>query len=65
MPSMTVVTIDEKKYGKLLARVLPRPIATEEEYDRMVALAGRLMAKGEQALSAEEGKTPGIARYIG
>jgi len=53
---MSVVTLDEKKYGRLLARTLPRPIATEEEYDEMVALAGALMAKGGEALSLEEGK---------
>jgi HTH-type transcriptional regulator/antitoxin HigA len=56
MAVMSVVTLDEKKYGRLLARTLPRPIATEEEYDEMVALASGLMAKGEEALSPEEGK---------
>jgi len=53
---MTVATIDERKYGKLLAKALPRPIANQDEYDQMAALAGRLMEKGEQALSPEEGK---------
>jgi len=53
---MTVATLDEKKYGKLLAKALPRPVANEEEYDQIVALAGQLMAKGEDALSPEEGK---------
>ena len=53
---MTVATLDERKYGKLLAKALPRPIANEDEYDQMAALAGRLMEKGEQALSPEEGK---------
>lgn len=53
---MTVATLDERKYGKLLAKALPRPIANEDEYDRMVAFAGHLMEKGEQALMPEEGK---------
>jgi HTH-type transcriptional regulator/antitoxin HigA len=53
---MTVATIDQKKYGRLLARALPRRIVTEEEYDEMVVLAGELTAKGESALSPEEGK---------
>jgi len=48
--------LDKRKYGKLLAKALPRPIANEDEYDQMAALAGRLMEKGEQALSPEEGK---------
>ncbi len=48
--------MNEKKYGKLLTTVLPRPITTEKEYDRMVALAGQLMEKGEGSLSAKEGK---------
>jgi HTH-type transcriptional regulator/antitoxin HigA len=56
MAVMTVDTLDERKYGKLLAKALPRPIASEDEYDQMVALAGHLMEKGEQALSPEEGK---------
>jgi HTH-type transcriptional regulator/antitoxin HigA len=53
---MTVASLDERKYGKLLAKALPKPIANEDEYDQLVALAGRLMEKGEQALSPEEGK---------
>ena len=53
---MSVVALDEKKYGRLLVRTLPKPISTEEEYDEVVALAGELMAKGEKALSPEEGK---------
>jgi HTH-type transcriptional regulator/antitoxin HigA len=52
---MSTAVIDERKYGRLLAKVRPRAIATEDEYDEMVALAGRLIAKGE-ALSPEEGK---------
>jgi HTH-type transcriptional regulator/antitoxin HigA len=53
---MTVTTIDEKRYGRLLAKALPRRIATEEEYDQAVAFAGELMVRGEDALSAEEGQ---------
>jgi antitoxin component HigA of HigAB toxin-antitoxin module len=46
--------MDVKKYGKLLARTLPMAIKTEQEYDRMVAQAGKLMEKGDQELSPEE-----------
>lgn len=52
---MKSAQIDEKKYGKLLLRVLPRPISTEQEYDEFVALTGQLVEKGEDALSPEEG----------
>ena len=44
------------KYGKLLVKVLPRPIKSEREYDQALKLAGQLMEKGEGRLSPEEGK---------
>ena len=34
----TTAGIDEKKYGKLLAKTLPKVIETDEEFDRMVAM---------------------------
>ena len=34
--------IDEKRYGKLLLRILPRPIQTEKENQRAVALLEEL-----------------------
>jgi len=52
---MKSAQIDGKKYGKLLLRVLPKPISTEQEYDEFVALTGQLMEKGEDSLSPEEG----------
>ena len=42
------------KYGQLLARVLPVVIQNEKEYDRIDAEIGRLLAKGQRNLSAEE-----------
>ena len=45
--------IDEKKYGKLLAKTLPRVIVNDEELDRMVALLEALSIP-ERQLSAEE-----------
>ena len=51
---MSTQTINPAEYGKLLARVLPQPIKTEREYDRIVAEAGKLMARGEENLSPEE-----------
>jgi len=45
--------IDEKKYGKLLAKTLPRVIANDEEFDRLVAQLEALCIP-ERQLSAEE-----------
>jgi HTH-type transcriptional regulator/antitoxin HigA len=45
--------INEKKYGKLLAKTLPRVIADDEEFDRMVAQLEALSIP-ERQLSAEE-----------
>jgi len=37
--------VDVKVYGKLLANTLPAVIETEEENDRLLAVASKLMAK--------------------
>ncbi len=47
-------TIDNKKYGMLLAETLPGIIETEEENERAVETVQRLMKKGEGNLSPEE-----------
>lgn len=49
-------SVDEKKYGRLLARTLPAVVETEEENERLLAEVERLMDKGEENLSPEEGK---------
>jgi HTH-type transcriptional regulator / antitoxin HigA len=41
-------------YGELLLDVLPRPIQTEAENERSLAVVDRLMSKGEDNLSPEE-----------
>ena len=41
-------------YGKLLLGVLPRPIGTEAENERVLAVVDRLMSKGEDNLTPEE-----------
>jgi HTH-type transcriptional regulator/antitoxin HigA len=45
---------DPRKYGRLLARILPVVIQNEQEYDRIDAEIGRLLAKGHRNLPAEE-----------
>jgi HTH-type transcriptional regulator/antitoxin HigA len=52
----TARELDAKKYARLLARSLPAPISTEAEYTRQLEQVEKLMEKGEQALSLEEGQ---------
>jgi HTH-type transcriptional regulator / antitoxin HigA len=47
-------TIDAKRYGRLLARTVPRVIVTEEENRRALAIVESLMEKGERDLTPEE-----------
>jgi len=51
---MGSLVIDNKRYGRVLAKVLPRVITTGEEHERMLAEVERLMDKGERR-TAEEG----------
>ena len=53
MGSLTA-SIDMKLYGRLLAKVTPRVIATEEEKARAVAIVESLMEKGEREMTPEE-----------
>ena len=52
----TALAIDTKKYGRLLAQILPVVIDTEDEYQRLLAQAERLMERDEMDLSPEEAK---------
>jgi antitoxin component HigA of HigAB toxin-antitoxin module len=50
---MGALAIDNKKYARVLAKVLPRVITTDEEHERMLTEVEKLMDKGEHR-SAEE-----------
>jgi len=50
---MGALVIDNKKYARVLAKVLPRVIATDEEHQRMLAEIEKLMDKRDHR-SAEE-----------
>ena len=50
---MSTVTINPARYKRLLSRVMPIVIQTEEENDRMLAEVEKIMRKGED-LSPEE-----------
>ena len=43
-----------QRYAALLAAVLPKPIETEAENERALAVVNQLMTKGEKKLTAEE-----------
>ena len=55
MGSLTA-TIDEKQYGRLLARTVPRVIKTKAENERALAIVETLIEKGERNMTAEEGQ---------
>ncbi|HEY0405466.1 MAG TPA: hypothetical protein VGC89_07045 [Pyrinomonadaceae bacterium] len=50
---MTTAVINPARYKRLLSKAMPMVIQTEEENERMLAEAEKLMAKGEN-LSPEE-----------
>lgn len=59
--SALISAINPQKYGKLLAKVQPTVIRTEEENNRMLALVEQLMTKGDN-LTPEEGE---LLRLLG
>lgn len=50
----TTEELDLKRYGRLLAKAVPRVIRTEEENERALAIVESLMEKGEKNLTPEE-----------
>ena len=54
MEEMGALTIDSKRYGKLLARVTPKVIETESEHKRMLNEIEKLMDLGGQRSGEEE-----------
>ena len=61
---MGALVIDNKKYARVLARVLPRVIATDEEHKRMLAEVEKLMDKGEHRTREEDAALDLMARLI-
>ena len=52
--STTIEDLDLKRYGRLLARAVPKVIKTEEENERALAIVESLMEKGQGDLTPEE-----------
>jgi HTH-type transcriptional regulator/antitoxin HigA len=53
---MSVAVLDSRKYRALLTKVVPVAIQTEEEYERMLAAAERLMGVPEPEMTEEQGR---------
>jgi HTH-type transcriptional regulator/antitoxin HigA len=51
---MGALVIDDRKYARVLAKVLPRVITTDEEHERMLAEVETLMDKGERRTAEED-----------
>ncbi|MEA2172734.1 MAG: HTH-type transcriptional regulator / antitoxin HigA [Blastocatellia bacterium] len=56
--------ISPQRYGKLLAKILPVRIKTEEENDRMLLEVRKLMDKGEQRTPEEDALLDLIAHLV-
>jgi HTH-type transcriptional regulator/antitoxin HigA len=61
---MGALAIDDKKYARVLAKVLPRVITTAREYERLLAEVERLMDKGEQRSKEEDAALDLLVRLI-
>ena len=61
---MGALVIDNKKYARVLARVLPRVIKTEKEHERILAEVEKLMDKGEHRTAEEDAELDLAVRLI-
>ena len=61
---MGALAVDDKKYARVLARVLPRVIATDEENDRMLAEIEKLMDKGARRGAEEDAALELMVRLV-
>ena len=61
---MGALAIDNKKYARVLAKVLPRVIVTDEEHERLLAEVEKLMDKGEHRTAEEDTALDLMVRLI-
>ena len=61
---MGALAIDNRKYARVLAKVLPRVIATGKEHERMLAEVEKLMDKGEHRTAEEDAALELMVRLI-
>jgi HTH-type transcriptional regulator/antitoxin HigA len=61
---MGALAIDDKKYARVLAKVLPRVIATDAEHERLLAEVEKLMDKGDHRSAEEDAALDLMVRLI-
>src|SRR5271166_874889 len=61
---MGALVIDNKKYARVLAKVLPRVISADDEHERMLAEVEKLMDKGEHRTAEEDAALELMIRLI-
>ena len=59
-----MLVIDNKKYARVLAKVLPKVITTDEEDERILAEVEKLMDKGERRSAEEDTALDLLVRLI-
>jgi HTH-type transcriptional regulator/antitoxin HigA len=61
---MGALVIDDKRYARVLAKVLPRVITTDEEHERMLAEVEKLMDNSEHRTAEEDAALDLMVRLI-
>ena len=61
---MGALVIDNKKYARILAKVLPRVITTDQEHERMLAEVEKLMDKGDHRTAEEDAALELMVRLV-
>ena len=61
---MGALVIDNKKYARVLAKVLPRVITTDEEHERMLAEIEKLMDKSDHRTAEEDAALDLMVRLV-
>jgi HTH-type transcriptional regulator / antitoxin HigA len=61
---MEPAAIDNKKYARVLAKVLPRLITTSEEHERMLVEIEKLMDKGVRRTAEEDAALDLMVRLV-
>ena len=61
---MGALVIDNRKYARVLAKVLPRVIVTDEEHARMLAEVEKLMDKGVHRSAEEDAALDLMVRLV-
>jgi HTH-type transcriptional regulator / antitoxin HigA len=61
---MGALVIDNKKYARVLAKVLPRVITTDQEHERMLAEVEKLMDKDGHRTTEEDAALDLMVRLI-